>query len=139
TQLWIRVLSQVRDELVVLVEKGHATIEIGDHHVVALYIATTRALQHAAHHAQQLSLEIEDLESRVLAIGDHEDRRTLAGVEEDPVRGLKLAGRRARTSPRSDVVAGRRKLMTPPLAVAVGDVDIAIRRDHHAGRLVLVE
>jgi hypothetical protein len=76
--------------------------------------------------AQILAVGTEDLDAIVLAVA-HE--HTAVGGDGDAVGDEELAGALARRAPRALELAGRRELVHAAVAVAVGDVEIALWAD----------
>src|SRR6185436_4595124 len=81
--------------------------------------------------------EREPLEAAVAAVRHDHQRILAAQVEAHAVRRAELSALALAAVPRADVLALRVPLVDPALAVAVADVDVAVRRDRHAGGLVL--
>ena len=71
------------------------------------------------------AVAVEDLHAVVLAVGHV---HPAVGVAADVVRDVELAGIGARLAPRVQELAVRRVLVHARVAVAVGDVEIALRR-----------
>ena len=75
---------------------------------------------------QVLAVRAEDLDAVVLAVADE---HAAVGGDGDAVRQVELAGPVARLAPRPLELAVRREVVHAAVAVAVGDVEIALRAD----------
>ena len=86
------------------------------------------------HWVSNLPLESKHLHPVVLPVG-HEDPPVLVGA--DVVSNVEAAGVGARRSPRKQVGAVGRILVHPGVAVAVGDVEVAVARvNGHVGAAI---
>ena len=80
-----------------------------------------------------LAVAVEHLDAVVLAVGDIDPA---VGVGADVVHDVELAGVGAGLAPRHQQFAVRRIFVHPGIAVAVGDVDLAFRRQRGVGAAV---
>ena len=82
------------------------------------------------------AVEREALQPVVAAVGDDEDRRSPARVHPDAVRLVELPRLRSVAAERADVLRLAVVLIDVVRAVAVADVDVAVRRDRDVRRVV---
>src|ERR1051325_2075519 len=106
---------------------------LGDVVVAVLAAADIVGAAHAGPLPDILTLRGEDLDAPVGAVGDVELARI---VEGDAVRQVKLPRPLARRAPGGYQPAGRGETVHPGVAVAVGDIDVAVRVTDHLGRVV---
>src|SRR5579871_5687751 len=79
------------------------------------------------------AVAVEHLYAVVLAVGDID---IAVGVGRDVVHDVELAGIAARLAPAPDQFAVGRELVHAGIAVAVGDIDLALRRQRGVGAAV---
>ena len=77
-------------------------------------------------------------EPAVFAVADEEKRLFKTGVHEEAVAGLKLAVARAFAAEAFEVFASGVEFVDERFSVAVGDEDVAIRRDGDGRGLVVL-
>src|SRR6185436_17634777 len=76
---------------------------------------------------------MEDLHARVLAVGDVHQPRAVDG---DAVRQYELSRATPGLAPREEQLPFLRELVDAGVAVAVGDVHVAVRQHRHVGDAV---
>src|SRR5579862_1626194 len=134
--LRVRVLAEMGNQLVVLVQDRNAPLQIGDDEVAAEHIDRARVAHAFGGLADELAVQTEDLDPVIRAVRDDQERRPSAEVEADPVGGRQLPLLAFAAVPRPDILAFGGPLVAPALPIAVADVDVASGTDGHAGRLV---
>ena len=87
----------------------------------------------SVHSVEELAVGREELNAAVLAIGDVHGA---VGVDGDAVRHVKLPRPAPRLAPREQQPAVGRRTVDARVAVAVGDVHLAVRRERQVGRIV---
>ena len=133
-------VAEAREKLALVVDDAHARPEVRRgavhaHDGAALADVADRALARrhveAARAVQVVPLRlvaavaVEHLHAMALAVGDVHPAVVVAA---DVVRQIELAGARARARPTRTGACRRRVLMDARVAVAVGDVEVAFRR-----------
>ena len=83
-----------------------------------------------------LAVQREALQAVVAPIGDDQDGLAPRVIDPDPVRLGELARLRSLAAERADVLRLAVVLIDVVRAVAVADVDVAVRRDRDVGRVV---
>src|SRR6185295_11116848 len=124
--LGIRILPEMGDQLVFLVQDRDAALEVGDDDVVAEDVQRAGVAQALERLADELAVEREGLEAMVRAVGHDDVGRGAALVDADAVRGRQAAALALGAVPGAEILALRVPLMHPALAVAVADVDVAV-------------
>src|SRR4029077_2364036 len=132
--------TQPRDGLALLVDDGepradvgvlavdrHAGPELADDEAGTLASAAVERARsvHVVPLRLVLALAVEDLHAVVLAVGDIDPAIFVGG---DVVGDVELAGIRAGRAPAHQVLAVGRILVDDAVAVAVGDIDLALGR-----------
>ena len=82
------------------------------------------------------AVECEALDALVASVSNHEYRLRAALIDDEAVRAAQLTGLFAGSTERSNVLAFTVVLKQVAGAIAVADIDIAIRRDGYIGRAV---
>ena len=78
----VRVVADVPDELVVLVEDRDASGQIGHGEVAVALLHAARQAEHAFDDRERPPLEVEDLQAVVAAVGDQQRLRRATLVDE---------------------------------------------------------
>ena len=130
------VVAQVGDDLVVLVHERDPRVQVGHEQHVAADVEVGREAD-PADHLERLAVEVERLEPRVGPVGDDQHRRAPRPVvEHQPVRGLELADLAAEAAEGVEELARFVVSLDRAGAVAVGDVEAAVRGEGDVGRHV---
>lgn len=135
--LGVGVVAQGRNELIFAVENGNAAFQFGDGNVIAQDRDRTRQLQILGNDGDEISVEIEMLETAVGAIADQQQRFLAALIERDAMTGREFSGFLAWPAEAFDVLLVFIELVNPVLPIAINDVDIAIGADGDSGGMVL--
>src|SRR5580692_5665581 len=105
---------------------------VADRLVTVWHVETARAVQ-VFPLRLVFAVAVEHLDAMVLAVGDIDPA---VGVGDDVVDDVELAGIGAGFTPTFNQLAVGRVLMHASIAVAVGDVDLALRRQRGVGAAV---
>lgn len=128
-----RALSQMNHRLIVRTENRDARFQFRHHHELVPCVEVTGIIQSSGK-SQVLALQREILQAIIAAIGDGKDGHRAAPVHPDTVRLIQFPRIGAQAAERLDVFSLAVILQNKTRAIAVGDVEIAIRRDGEIGR-----
>ena len=121
------------DQLAVGAQKTDARDLVGDEHQVAIVHPDLHGMIEVAPFGEEGTGAVEHLHAVVLTVAD---QHLAEAVDPDGVRRGEGAGARAGPAPGGDQRAVGREAMDAGIAVAVGDVDLAVGRLGRCGRMV---
>src|SRR5581483_351295 len=129
-------VSQLRNHVEAAIENAHLTVQIGTQHPVALCveIAGHAQVRLVFDRAQMLAVECERLNAAVSAVGDDQQRRFSPKVDPLAVGIVQFAVALAWLADLPQELSSERKAEHVVRAVAIADIEVAIRGEGNIGR-----
>src|SRR5688572_640644 len=132
-------IAQMRNDLVIRVQNGHAACEVGDKHLPIMLIKAAGIAHDARQGALVIKFEIKYLEAVIMAIRDVNFRLVLERAYPHAVTGAELAVFLAAAADGFEGLPILIKARDALAAVAIDDVNVAVRRNRDIGGVRPIE